>query len=277
MMTPIMNLKHILEKGSGEINEDALVMEENLFGVFDGATSLDKSLFDGCKTGGLLASTAACKVFEKNGYPLAKLAILANEKIQETMVTHGVDFSERESLWSTSAAVVRIEGQKLEWVQSGDSSIVLIYRNGSHRTLADKPDHDFETLSMWRKMTQKMAQKSSVTIGKALAEQIKKTRKGMNRTYGVLNGESEAEGFILSGVESLEQVSDILLFTDGLQVPCSIPEPSKSFDCLVENYLRLGLYGLRDNIRAMEEKDPMCRDYPRFKCHDDIAAISITL
>jgi hypothetical protein len=93
----------------------------------------------------------------------------------------------------------------------------------------------------------------------------------------VLNGERAAENFILSGVEPLEEVAHILLFTDGLQLPTPDPEPLKRFDDLVNNYLRLGLHGLRDRIRAIEDKDPMCRQYPRFKCHDDIAAIAVTL
>ncbi len=268
-----MDTEHILEKGSGRINEDALVIEENMFGVFDGATSLDRALFDGCKTGGMLASATACSVFAKNGFPLAKLARLANREIGETMHFHGVDGSARESLWSTSAAVARIEDQELEWVQAGDAAIVLIYKDRSHKVLVEQPDHDYETLSIWKKM----ASTSQVTIGEALAEQIKKTRHGMNRSYGVLNGERQAEGFIHSGVESLDKVTDILIFTDGLQLPSPTPMPRKGFDDLVRHYLRLGLYGLRDRIRRVEKKDPLCREYPRFKCHDDIAAISIRL
>ena len=268
-----MDTEHILEKGSGRINEDALVMDENLFGVFDGATSLDRALFEGRKTGGMIASSTACSVFAKNGFPLATLARHANREIRERMLSHGVDASARERLWSTSAAVVRIEDQALEWVQAGDSFIVLIYGDQSHKVLVEQPDHDYETLSIWKRM----ALTSQVTIGEALAEQIKKTRKGMNRSYGVLNGEHQAEGFIRAGVESLDQVTDILLFTDGLQLPSPTPEPRKAFDDLVRHYLSLGLHGLRDRIRQVEKTDPLCRQYPRFKCHDDIAAISIRL
>ena len=268
-----MRAEHILEKGSGRINEDALVIEESLFGVFDGATSLDKALFDGCKTGGKIASSTACDVFRKNGDSLAALAGKANEMIWETMIRHGVNLSSRQNLWSTSAAVARVDGRSLEWVQAGDACIVLVHGDGSHRVLGEKPDHDFETLFLWKQM----ADTSPVTIGQALAHQIAETRQKMNRTYGVLNGERAAEDFILSGVEPLEDVAHILLFTDGLQLPTPDPEPLKRFDRLVATYLRLGLHGLRDRIRTIEDKDPLCRQFPRFKCHDDIAAIAITL
>jgi hypothetical protein len=98
----------------------------------------------------------------------------------------------------------------------------------------------------------------------------------MNRSYGVLNGEKEAEQFLRSGIEPLENVKQILLFTDGLHIPDKIPQKKKNFDCLVEYYLSCGLTGLKDYVRELEKMDPECKIYPRFKCHDDIAAISIT-
>jgi len=266
-----MEIEHILEKGSGAVNEDALVVGKNLFGVFDGATSLDKTMFEDRKTGGLIASSIACTIFSKNCYPLKQLARRANNAIHDKMISCGVDSSERDRLWSTSAAVVRIKDNGIEWVQTGDSYVILIYKDNSYKVLAKNHDHDFETLSRWKKI----ANKSQVTISEALKEQIRKTRKEMNRTYGVLNGEKEAEHFLQSGFEPLANVKEILLFTDGLQVPSAFPEKNKNFDTLVDLYLTLGLTGLKNQIRTIEQEDPQCKTFPRFKCHDDIAAISI--
>ncbi len=121
-----------------------------------------------------------------------------------------------------------------------------------------------------------MAEHCSIDIGEALREQIKKVRSQMNRSYGVLNGEKEAEHFLRSGVESLENVKGILLFTDGLHIPETIPQKKKNFDSLVKCYISLGLMGLKDHVRELEKEDPDCKIYPRFKRYDDIAAISIT-
>ncbi len=41
-----MKIETILEKGSARLNEDTLVVQGNLFGVFDGATSLNKTVFE---------------------------------------------------------------------------------------------------------------------------------------------------------------------------------------------------------------------------------------
>ncbi|NOX34046.1 MAG: hypothetical protein GXP56_09965 [Deltaproteobacteria bacterium] len=284
-----MKTQFILENGSGDVNEDFIVLENNLFGVFDGATSLDNQTYNHGKTGGLIASATAGSVFAKNHYPLATLARSANRAIYKQMLNHGVNFSKKENLWSTSAAVVRVKENALEWVQTGDCFIILIYRDNSHKVLVEKDDHDYETLSLWKKEAKN---KSAVAVGsvktgesgtrldktrisEVLMEQIRKTRSGMNKNYGVLNGEKEADSFLNHGHESLNRVKEVLLFTDGLSIPRETPGKSKEFKTLIDNYLRLGLNGLKNKIREMEQTDPDCSIYPRFKCHDDIAAIAI--
>ncbi|MDP3481454.1 MAG: protein phosphatase 2C domain-containing protein [Desulfoprunum sp.] len=266
-----METEHILVQGSSEINEDTLLLGKDIFGVFDGATSLNGTRYSQSRTGGMIASSIACSVFSKNCFPLVELAKGANSAIFEEMLAHGVDLSARESYWSTSAAVVRIHEAGIEWIQTGDSFIILIYNDNSYKVLGELADQDYETLSIWKQE----AEQSSFLIHQALKEQIKKTRDGMNRSYGVFNGEKEAEHFLRSGLEYLEDVQEILIFTDGLNIPAEIPERVKNFDTLVELYLSLGLQGLKKHIREIEKEDPACRKYPRFKCHDDIAAISI--
>ena len=253
------------------MNEDVLHVGEDLFGVFDGATSLDRSLLYQGLTGGRIAAETACRVFAGNGSSLEALALAANGSIYDTMVARGVDCSRREQLWSTSAAVVRIKDDAVEWVQTGDSYVVFLYRDGAYRVPVQIPDHDYETLSMWKQM----ARHTPVNISTALADQIRKTRMEMNRSYGVLNGEPAGGRFLHSGTEPLAPLEEILLFTDGLSIPHETPARSRRFDDLVTCYRSLGLEGLKDHIREIEATDPQCRRFPRFKCHDDIAAISI--
>ena len=100
-------------------------------------------------------------------------------------------------------------------------------------------------------------------------------RLGMNRDYGVLNGEREAEDFFLTGLEPADDVRAVLLFTDGLDIPCEAPQKRKDFSELVDRHRELGLPGLRDHVRSLEAADPDIERYPRFKRHDDMAAIAI--
>jgi len=292
MLNPMANItvRTILEKGTAPVNEDCLVARDNIFGVFDGATSLDKRTFGQGRTGGRLAAEAAMSVFRCNHFPLYELAGQANDEIMDQMKRHGVDISRKENLWSTSAAVVRINGNSLEWVQAGDAMILVIYHDGSHNVLAERHNHDYKTLCLWRNLIrdQPGAEKDTwsgsdlaetrakVSLAREkLAGQIRRVRSQMNVTYGVLNGEKAAKGFLSHGTRSLAHVRHILLFTDGLTIPSPVPDQKKDYSALVDRFLALGLNGLKTSIRRTEETDPFCLVFPRFKCHDDIACIAI--
>lgn len=268
-----METAFIHEEGSGRINEDVLHLGRNVFGVFDGATSLDHQACRSGLTGGRRAADTACRVFseEGDGASLIDMARRANHAILEEMILHGVDLEHRTGLWSTSAAVARMHEDHVEWLQCGDAFVLFLLKDGSYRAPADCRDHDFETLSMWKSV----AADSRSTIRQALAGQIRKTRLEMNRTYGVLNGEAAGEDFFQWGRQPLSSISEVLLFTDGLSLPSETPSPCHQFDGLVDAYKARGLSGLKNHIRRLEAGDPECRRYPRFKCHDDIAAIAL--
>ena len=108
-----------------------------------------------------------------------------------------------------------------------------------------------------------------------LADEIRAVRMNMNRTYGVLNGEHEALSFLNSGAESLEGISDILLFSDGLMLPAKNPAGSFDLEKFTDLYSLTGVSGIRNYIRSLQRDDPRCYEYPRFKQYDDISAISL--
>lgn len=269
---PSPTIRSILEKGSGEINEDVLLEDGNLFGVFDGATSLDGRRFQEGLTGGLLAAKTAAASFRSNGYSLDRLAEEANRRIQRMQSNHSVDQHERHKLWSTSLAVVRLSGNRLEYCQTGDALIVFVLKDGTYRVITPDIDIDRETLQSWKEMQAAPGAK----IQEVLAKQILKVRAEMNINYGVLNGEPEALDFICHGYEDLSDVSDILLFTDGLHIPRENPMTEHDWQFFVDLYLQGGLQAVRDYVRHLQQQDLDCRKYPRFKTHDDIAAVSIS-
>ena len=268
----MIKVEHILEKGSGRFNEDRLVIGENIFGVFDGASSLAAPpAAVTCGTGGSLAATIARGTFAGNHFALTRLGRSANSAILERMVQSGVRLNRPEQIWSTSAAVVRLHPGEVEWFQTGDAQILLLYGDGSHKILADRPDHDYDTLVMLKNARDKSLSNP------VLKRQVQNVRAGMNKRYGVLNGDPGALDFAKYGRESLAGVEALLIFTDGLSLPCPDPAPRKDFTALAGDYRQLGLKGLHKKIRAIEKRDPGREKFPRFKCHDDIAAISVSL
>jgi hypothetical protein len=270
---PHYTVETLLEKGSGELNEDVLLRADDLFGVFDGATSLDKRSFADGLTGGLLAAQIAALTFQKEQGCLANIADKANNHIRNTLLAENVSMTERHRLWSTSLAVIRLAEGRFEYCQTGDALILLIDNDGGFCMVTPEIDIDRETLHQWKKLPATQ----TATIHDVLADQIHRVRLQMNVRYGVLNGEPEAVNFLRHGYHELAGVSDILLFTDGLFLPRENPLACDDWHSLVDLYRVGGLQAVRNHVRRLQQEDPTCRKYPRFKQHDDIAAVAIKL
>jgi hypothetical protein len=261
------------EQGSGELNEDVLLSEGNLFGVFDGATSLGRQRFCGCLTGGPLAARTAARTFQEKPGNLVQLAALANRRIGNKLCAENIPLTDRHRLWATSMAVIRIGENHIEYCQIGDAMIMLIDWDGDFRVVIPPIDIDRETLDSWKKSSVP----KSTTIHDHLADQILQVRLQMNVRYGSLNGEPEALRFLHSGYIDPAGVRDVLLFTDGLFLPRENPLEIDDWHSLVGLYRQGGLKAVRDYVRKLQREDPDCRKYPRFKQHDDIAAVAIRL
>ena len=270
---PDIGVETLLEKGSSELNEDVLLEAENLFGVFDGATSLDKRRFHDGLTGGLLAARTAAHAFQQGRSSLYRLAEKANNGIRDALLNQQVAMSDRHRLWSTSLAVIRLGEGHVEYCRTGDALILFIHNDGSFRLVTPDIDIDRETLCLW----QDSKVLSSTSIQDELADQILRVRLQMNVSYGVLNGEPEALDFICHGHEELTNVSDVLLFTDGLFLPRENPQKESDWEFFVKLYQLGGLQAVRDYVRGLQCQDPALKKYPRFKLHDDIAAVAIKL
>ena len=260
----------MLEQGSGVFNEDALLLQENLFGVFDGASSLKGELYRG-KSGAWWAAHLARAAFAGNDDELAGLAERDNQAIAKGMVVSGVDLAERLQLWSTSAAAVRVQGETLDYVQIGDALILCIFEDGRFSLPAPFYSHDRAIFEQW----ELLVRHGFKNIRELLAPQIERVRLRMNRQFGVLNGENEMHGFLQTGKLSTSGLQHLLIFTDGLHLPAD-SVGGVDFAGMVECYLKRGLSGLHRAVRGIERTDPECRRFPRFKMHDDIAAVALS-
>lgn len=265
------SIQKIYSKGSRKFNEDELLIKNNIFAVFDGASSLVEFVDKEGKTGGKLAATITKQVFSKNNRPLKELAILANNRIWDYMKSEGVNEHQREALWSTSAAVIRLKEDEVKFFQIGDCLVLIIYQDGSYRLLTEYKDHDLETMILWKEL----ADKKVKDIRDKLKSQIIKVRREANITYGCLNGEEEAIRFFVLGKIKLSNIKSLILFTDGLFIPKENPHDPENWNLFVKTYQKAGLRGLLNYVRSIEKDDPNCWKYPRFKKHDDVAAIGI--
>lgn len=261
----------LLEKGSGEVNEDVLSVENDLYIVCDGATSINEVPERHVASGGQQAAAIVAEVFSENDRSLEKMARRANRRIREAMCKSSVDQDDRTALWSTSFAAVRFNGDYMEWAQSGDCLILLVYQDGESELLTDPPGQDIGTLKKWREIGPDV----EGSIHEVLAMEIAAVRAAMNRDYGVINGEAKALDFVEYGVQKISSVEDILLFSDGLWLPTESPEEPLDISSIIALYKHMGLNGIKDHIRTFQQRDPRCWMYPRFKKFDDISAIAL--
>ena len=268
----LMKIDTLTDEETGRLSEDALLNNNPLFGVFDGATSLVPYRDKQGRTGAYLAAQIARATFEHGKKPLEELANETNGNIRTEMKKKGINTSKKENLWGTTAAAIKLGKESFEYVQIGDSLILAIYNDNSYKLVVDYHDHDKEVLTKWKKL----ADKKTKNISEAINGDLVKLRRTSNKKYGVINGEKVMAKFLNAGTESLQNVKHILLFTDGLILPKENPKDKADFDTFVKLYLEGGLMAIKDFVREKETKDPDCWKYPRYKKHDDIAAIAIT-
>jgi len=268
------NVHSVYEQGSGRCNEDALLCAPPLYAVFDGASCLCGNMYKGA-SGAWWAANTARSVFADTRYadmPLNQLAMRANRAVGAAMEQHGVDTGDSLRVWSASMAAFRVREDVLEYVQIGDSLILCITDKGCFLP-APYHNHDRETLCRWRTLAEQGVRNLRI----ALHDHICAVRQGMNRTYGVLNGDDRAQDFLHWGTVPLHGVRHVLAFTDGLHLPSESPQDTTDFSALAALVSRQGLHGLHAAVRHAECGDPQCLRYPRFKTHDDIAAVAVTL
>nr|WP_320050328.1 protein phosphatase 2C domain-containing protein [uncultured Desulfuromonas sp.] len=265
-----LHIDTLWHQGSGLFNEDRVVIENNLFGVFDGASSLVKNLYQE-KSGAWWAAEVAAREFACNDDDLLNLARRSNRRLRAKMEQHGVDVEDKLQCWSTSAAVFRMLGDELEWVQAGDCLIMAIDHDGQSRLLTPYHNHDAETFRLWHQEPDESHQ----DVLQRLRPQIEQVRKRMNEDYGVLSGDERGESFFHHGRIAHDDFSHILAFSDGLFPPAKADE-SPDFDAIAACFLQHGLEGVGRWVRQQEKADPDCRTFPRFKPHDDMAAVAVS-
>lgn len=271
MRGKINKIEHVFAQGSGPLNEDCLTCSDNLFGVFDGASSLVPHLFQG-KTGAWWASRLISNEFAKNDASLFELGSRANKQLQLQMTAMQVESKDNLHCWSASAAVCRLNENHIEWLQSGDCQILAITKEGKCRLLTDYHNHDRETLKLW----QRLIASNDPEPRKKLRPQVEKVRRQMNRSYGAFNGKPAALDFFRLGRHPIDKIRHLLIFTDGLLPPSEEPGEEPDFCWLAKHFHSGGLQQVMQEIRQLEKSDPHCHRFPRFKQHDDIAAVAIS-
>lgn len=281
-----MKIESISVRGSNEWNEDALILNDEMaiFGVADGATSLVPYRSKKGETGGRLASQIVKSFFEEidqtNSSSLEELLINANDTIGREMRFNGIDTSLKENVWTTGAAIVKVGENHVEYIQTGDCMIAAIYKDGFYRLLTrDQIAYfDDQTRLKWIEAIDE-GLRDRLEIRKRVEPVIRKHKSKINTIHGysVLDGSKEASLFLESGKINRIHLAGIIICTDGLFMHDEKGAVSRidPIENLVEQISIVGLEGYINYLIALENNDPECLRFPRFKKSDDKTAIYI--
>lgn len=277
-----MKLHHITIKGDGPLNEDALIFNEHqsLFGVADGVSSLVPFVSKENLTGGYIASHTvkdALESIESGNQSLYEALTKINERLHMKMTKYQINGDQKEQLWGTALAAVRVQDSGIEFIQTGDCMILAVYESGEVRPLTRlQVEHLEETaIEMWRECIRR-GFRTKDEIMPHVKEQLIANRQLSNAAggYGVLNGEPEAVKYFEYGKINKVGLTHLILLTDGLFLPTeSIPEGESYWEYTAYSILEKGIEKYAADLIDLEESDPECITYPRFKKSDDKAGI----
>ncbi len=254
-------------------SEDMVLVNEfrKVFGVFDGAVSLDKYLSPEGKTGAFIAASIAASTFAQTYKDLDTVALVANDNIEKAHRLAGIDTRQSVNRFGTTVAVVKIVDDDAELLQIGDSIILVIHMNGRAEVPLGYHNHDIDLLRKWHNL----ATKGTAGILGVLASDVIKLRESANSEFGLLNGDKKFKTFLNTTSISLHGVASILLLTDGMYIPKLDPGLTDEWDLYAKLYRKGGLNKIYKTVREMETSDPKLIKYPRYTLHDDASGIAI--
>lgn len=279
-----MKIEHLSVQGCNEWNEDALILNERekIYGVLDGATSLDGG--EGAETGGYLASRIAQETFESyhgsdGAGSLRELVLQANERIRLGMLERAVAIDDKNAVWAAGIVVVRIGEHQIEYAQTGDCMLVAVYKDGTVRTVThDQVDHfDENSRRLWEEYTKEGLPPEEVRSRVYAVIRQNRLKTNTPEGYAILNGDPALERYVEHGYLNRIQLASLLLLTDGLFLPRKAGEPAPTMADMAALIDEKGLAGYVDWLSANEYDESQQGKYTRLKVADDKTAIKIDL
>jgi hypothetical protein len=300
----ISNIEFIYRKGSSQVNEDTYVVnkEQGIFAVIDGATGL------GGLPGSIASGIISNALQEEKGCLLqrvlkgnATLAEKAVEAIDHSKVKSIRDIEKHRRSCCALAAIEFSTSSpsdviKMTYVSAADCLLFVQYKNGHiHQVNYDDIDYfDQKGLDLakeqWKNYlieNENPNEWESLKINQTIKDirervnpVLQQNRGKLNTSegYGIIDGSQEVEDFLAAGTIPLVNVRKLLLLTDGLKIHSHRHKKIEN-EWLYTAKLAFehGLDYLEKTILEIEENDPACYNYPRFKQHDDKTGILIYL
>lgn len=263
-----------ISRAGGDANEDAIHMTQKFLVVIDGATDLTSS-----ETYNGFASNAQWFSYKVKKY-LSEHLQAETEPIMNILhdavcticpIQHNINPT-------ASIAVVRLVNDHLEYFLLGDCTIVLKRVSGGYTIISDDTLTKFDNSVLDKMISIHNAQKITIKCARNFVGQdLQKNRAKANTQggYWVLDTEGTAIQHGKSGFISADDVSEVLVMSDGFSAVYLTYQIFKDYEALMEALVahRISLNQLVDKMFMLQDADPDWITYPRFKFRDDASAI----
>lgn len=279
-----MKMECISVTGSGKMNEDAYVTNQakQLFAVVDGVSSLVSYEDEAGLTGGAIAAHLVKEHLEAEDgdQSLPDLLVAANGRIHDRMQEVQIDLTKKEELWGAACAAVRLREGHVEYAQTGDCMIFAVYGDDTVRPLTHPQVSHLEqaAFAKWQ-WCMEQGIRTHAEIAEHCRDILISNRYQANEPggYGVLNGEEACSDYIEYGRINRTDVRAVVLLTDGLFYPRSFGGEVPRWEDTVLPIVHKGLQRYTDELLALENGDPECLHYARFKKSDDKTGLVLYL
>lgn len=208
-------------------SEDSWIINEeaDVYGVLDGATPLCSFHDEDGHNGAYLAARLFKSHFEAlhKQDRMVRAMIEANQKLYQQMVDYQVDVSKGYKRWSTCVAAIKVGTNEVEYVQLGDSMVIVGYQDDTCEVVTEDT---VKGISQRAKEQRERDRENGLGVPDESLYDQKLERLRYNRSmanvehgYTVANGMEEVADFIQTGKLPKRDMRDILILSDGLFHP----------------------------------------------------------
>jgi serine/threonine protein phosphatase PrpC len=194
-------------------------------------------------------------------------------------------------------ALIDFQSNNMRWAHAGDTALFLFHNGGRIEKITNDPmeQHDQSALKIAKQLQDLHQYKHFAEVIGLDEVTTANKNNGLYHNYveqngeanyelgvAVVNGLPELSHYIQKGnIDSLTEIQSILLCTDGFMWPAKWQESKADTDIrlqLMIDYIKDGsLSNYLERLRKEEEEDSERDNYPRFKVHDDAAALYLEL
>lgn len=282
--------EHILIAGDrNRACEDMIIAEqvgaEGLFAVLDGASELNgvnlglNDSFGRPMTGGeWIVRNVASSAARRMRNPISHQPLMELVKALETEAMYDVVRRTDVEPWQRPACIgvfVRVTRDRMDWLQFGDCMGAAELQNDELVMLGNNRDAWFKNIILTL-MAQSAAGMDDEMVQAALqAERMTRNfmahrKKIRYRNHAALDGNLNPK-LCVSGSFPRANVKRFVLFSNGM-----FHEPNYGAKWFAQKSLQHGLLETCNDVQQYEHTDNDRKLFPRFKQHDDKAALLVT-